>query len=244
MDLAPRADINNEDETTRRLSMPISSWPQTERPREKLLTSGPQALSDAELLAIFLRSGIPGQNAVQLARKLIGEYGGLRSLLQADRKRFCTTKGLGNAKYAQLQAVLELARRHLREGLNRGDALQNPAATQRYLTARLRDYPYEVFACLFLDTRHRVIHYQELFQGTIDGASVYPREVVRHALQHNAAAVILAHNHPSGVAEPSDADRRITRRLSDALGLVDIRVLDHFVIGDNSATSFAERGWL
>jgi len=224
--------------------MPISDWPEAERPREKLLSLGPGALSDAELLAIFLRTGLPGLNAVDLARNLVSEYGGLRKLLQADRKRFCATKGLGNAKYAQLQAVLELARRHLGESLARSDALSNPADTRRYLTARLRDYPYEVFACLFLDSRHRLICYEELFRGTIDGASVHPREVVRRALLHNAAAVILAHNHPSGVAEPSDADRRITRRLKEALGLIDIRVLDHVVIGDQAAASFAELGLL
>jgi len=224
--------------------MAINDWPEAERPREKLLSLGPQALSDAELLAIFLRTGIAGCNAVELARQLVRDYGGLRKLLQADRNRFCATRGLGNAKYAQLQAVLELARRHLAESLMHGDALKNPAETRCYLTARLRDYPYEVFACLFLDTRHRVIRYEELFRGTIDGASVHPREVVRRALQHNAAAVILAHNHPSGVAEPSDADRRITTRLKDALALVDIRVLDHIVIGDQPATSFAERGWI
>ena len=222
--------------------MAIRDWPEAERPREKLLSLGPQALSDAELLAIFLRTGIAGCSAVELARRLVNEYGGLRTLFQADRKRFCATKGLGNAKYAQLQAVLELARRHLAENLMRSDALKNPAETRRYLTARLRDYPYEVFACLFLDTRHRVISYEELFRGTIDGASVHPREVVRRALQHNAAAVILAHNHPSGIAEPSDADRRITTRLKDALALIDIRVLDHIVIGDQIATSLAERG--
>jgi DNA repair protein RadC len=222
--------------------MAISDWPAAERPREKLLSLGPQALSDAELLAIFLRTGVAGCNAVELARRLVNEYGGLRELLQADRKRFCATRGLGNAKYAQLQAVLELARRHLAENLMRSDVLKNPAETRHYLSARLRDYPYEVFACLFLDCRHRVISYEELFRGTIDGTSVHPREVVRRALQHNAAAIILAHNHPSGIAEPSDADRRITARLKDALALVDIRVLDHIVIGDQLATSFAESG--
>ena len=222
--------------------MAISDWPTTERPREKLLSLGPQALSDAELLAIFLRTGIAGCDAVELARQLMREYGGLRQLLQADRGRFCATRGLGDAKYAQLQAVLELGRRHLAENLMRSDVLKNPLATQRYLSARLRDYPNEVFACLFLDSRHRVISYEELFRGTIDGASVHPREVLRRALQHNAAAVILAHNHPSGIAEPSDADRRITARLKDALALVDIRVLDHIVVGDQTATSFAECG--
>ncbi len=224
--------------------MPISDWPEAERPREKLLSRGPAALSDAELLAIFLRTGVQGQTAVELARGLIAEHGSLRGLLQADRRRFCATRGLGAAKYAQLQAVLELACRHLQEGLMRSDVLQDPHTTGRYLMARLRDYPHEVFACLFLDTRHRVICYEELFHGTIDGASVHPREVVRRALQHNAAALIFAHNHPSGIAEPSDADRRITTRLRDALGLIDVRVLDHFVIGDGEPVSFAERGLL
>ncbi|HFD80605.1 MAG TPA: JAB domain-containing protein [Gammaproteobacteria bacterium] len=224
--------------------MPINDWPATERPREKLLSRGATALSDAELLAIFLRTGVAGQSAVALARQLLAEYGSLRGLLRASRERLCATRGLGTAKYAQLQAVMELARRHLHEQLLRGDALESPADTRAYLSARLRDYPYEVFACLFLDSRHRVIRYEELFRGTIDGASVHPREVVRHALQHNAAAVILAHNHPSGVAEPSEADRQITRRLGAALALVDIKVLDHFVIGDGEALSFAERGMI
>jgi DNA repair protein RadC len=222
--------------------MPINHWPASERPREKLLAGGPAALSDAELLAIFLRTGTPGMSAVELARSLVIKYGSLRQLLQADRKQFCASRGLGDAKYAQLQAVLELARRHLGESLTRGETLKNPTATRRYLSARLRDYPHEVFACLFLDTRHRLICYEELFQGTIDGASVHPREVIRRALLHNAAAVILAHNHPSGIAEPSDADRRITQRLKDALGLIDIRVLDHIIIGDQDTTSFADRG--
>jgi len=224
--------------------MSIHHWPEAERPREKLLSTGPQALSDAELLAIFLRTGTRGQNAVELARNLIHDFGGLRQLMQADRHRLCATRGLGPAKYAQLQAVLELAKRHLGEALQRGDALKNPELTKSYLSARLRDYDYEVFACLFLDVRHRLISYEELFRGTIDGASVHPREVVRRALEHNAAAVVLAHNHPSGVAEPSDADRRITRRLQDALGLMDIRIVDHLVIGDRTSVSFAERGWL
>lgn len=224
--------------------MSIQHWPEAERPREKLLSAGPQALSDAELLAIFLRTGTRGQNAVELARHLISDFGGLRQLMLADKHRLCATRGLGSAKYAQLQAVLELAKRHLGEALQRGDVLNSPELTKRYLSTRLRDYDYEVFACLFLDVRHRLISYEELFRGTIDGASVHPREVVRHALGHNAAAVVLAHNHPSGVAEPSDADRRITRRLQEALGLVDIRVVDHLVIGDQTAVSFAERGWL
>jgi DNA repair protein RadC len=224
--------------------MSMTDWPAAERPREKLLSHGPTALSDAELLAIFLRTGTPGQTAVELARELLSEFGSLRGLLQANRQQLCATRGLGPAKFAQLQAVLELARRHLGERLQRGDLLLNPEATRRYLITTLGDLPHEVFCCLFLDTRHRLICYEELFQGTIDGASVHPREVVRRALHHNAAAVILAHNHPSGVAEPSDADQRITRRLKQALQLVDIRVLDHLVVGDRTAMSFAEHGLL
>ena len=223
--------------------MPITDWPADERPREKLLKRGAAALSDAELLAIFLRTGVAGRTAVDLARDLLSRFGGLRPLMQADPGTFCTARGLGVAKYTQLQAVLEMARRHLSEALDRGDALGSPDDTRRYLSARLRDYPFEVFACLFLDNRHRVIAFEELFRGTIDGASVHPREVVRRALTHNAAAVILAHNHPSGVAEPSRSDEAVTRRLRDALALVDIRVLDHVVVGD-SLVSFAERGLL
>jgi len=222
--------------------MAITDWPTAERPREKLLHRGPQALSDAELLAIFLRTGVPGKTAVDLARQLLGEYGGLRALLEADCRAFCRANGLGMAKYAQLQAVLEMGRRHLYETLQRGDALGSPADTRRFLLARLRDYPHEVFACLFLDNRHRVIEFSEMFRGTIDGTSVHPREVVKQALALNAAALIFAHNHPSGVAEPSHADLHLTRRLKDALALVEIRVLDHIVVGDGYSVSLAERG--
>lgn len=221
--------------------MAIKDWPADERPREKLLQRGPAALSDAELLAIFLRTGVAGKSAVDLARELLDDFGGLRPLLEADLPSFCAAKGLGKAKYAQLQAVLEMGRRHLDAQLRRGSALENPAHTIRYLSARLRHRPQEVFAALFLDNRHRVIAYEELFSGTIDGASVHPREVVRRALTHNAAALIFAHNHPSGVAEPSAADVAITRRLKEALALIDVRVLDHIVIGD-AAVSLAERG--
>lgn len=224
--------------------MAITDWPAAERPREKLLQRGPQALSDAELLAIFLRTGLPGRTAVDLARDLLADYGGLRALLEADRTRFCRARGLGSAKYAQLQAVLEMGRRHLYETVQRGDCLGSPADTRRYLLARLRDYPHEVFACLFLDNRHRVIEFTEMFRGTIDGTSVHPREVVKQALARNAAAVIFAHNHPSGVAEPSPSDYRLTQRLKDALGLVEIRVLDHVVVGDGYTVSLAERGQL
>ncbi len=224
--------------------MAISDWPADERPREKLLARGPASLSDAELLAIFLRTGLPGLTAVDLARRLLADHGSLRRLLDADARRFCDSPGLGLAKYAQLQAVLEMVRRYLRETLQRGDALRNPADTRNYLTAQLRDRAYEVFACLFLDTRHRVIAFDEVFRGTIDGASVHPREIVKLALAHNAAALIFAHNHPSGIAEPSQADLRLTRRLREALQLVDIRVLDHLIVGDGAVLSFAEQGLL
>lgn len=222
--------------------MAISDWPAAERPREKLLQQGAQALSDAELLAIFLRTGTPGMSAVDLARYLLAEFGGLRALLAADKQHFTAGKGLGMAKYAQLQAVLEMSRRHLGEALQRSDALTSPQLTRDYLRACLRDEQREVFSCLFLDSQHRVIIFEPLFFGTLDAASVYPREVVKRALRHNAAALIFAHNHPSGVAEPSQADQRITQRLKEALALVDIRVLDHIVIGDVDVMSFAERG--
>ena len=224
--------------------MTISNWPAAERPREKLLSNGPSALSDAELLAIFLRTGTRGQTAVELARELLRKFGSLRGLLQTNQQQLCAARGLGPAKFAQLQAALELARRHLGEHLQRGDLLANPEATRHYLITTLGDLPHEVFCCLFLDTRHRLICFEELFRGTIDGASVHPREVVRRALQHNAAALILAHNHPSGVAEPSQADQRITRRLKQALQLVDIRILDHLVVGERTVMSFAEHGLL
>ncbi len=223
--------------------MAITDWPQHQRPREKLLSKGSQSLSDAELLAIFLRTGMRDKSAVDLAQELLQGFQGLRQLLKADQQSFCQHAGLGTAKYAQLQAVLEMARRYLFESLQRGDTLSSPQDTRQYLSSQLRDYPHEVFAALFLDQRHRVICFEELFRGTIDGASVYPREVVKKALQHNAAALIFAHNHPSGVAEPSQADEQITRRLIDALKLVDVRVLDHFVVGDE-VVSFAERGLL
>lgn len=224
--------------------MSIRDWPAMERPREKLLASGAQALSDAELLAIFLRTGVAGCSAVDLARRLLSEFGSLRALLEADLARFSQSPGLGPAKYAQLQAVLEMARRHLAERLKRDSALESPQAVRDYLKARLRHEPHEVFGCLFLDARHRVLAFEVLFHGSIDGASVYPRQVVKRALAHNAAALILTHNHPSGVAEPSEADRQLTRRLKEALALVEVRVLDHFIVGDGEPLSMAELGWI
>jgi len=224
--------------------MGINDWPAAERPREKLLIQGAAALSDAELLAIFLRTGVAGKTAVDLARDLLGRFDGLRPLLMATQAQFCQAKGLGVAKYTQLQAVLEMARRHLKETMQRGSALECPQQVRDYLQSQLRDQAHEVFACLFLDNQHRVISFEELFYGTVDGAAVYPREVVRRSMRHNAAAVILAHNHPSGVSEPSHADVAITERLKNALELVDVRVIDHLVVGDPEIVSFAERGLL
>lgn len=224
--------------------MPITDWPEDERPREKLLQRGAAALSDAELLAIFLRTGVTGCSAVDLARDLLSRFGGLRALLKASREDFCAAHGLGAAKYAQLQAVMEIARRHLAEGLGERNALRDPAATREFLHLKLRDLDHEVFGALFLDSQHRVLGFETLAVGTINAANVYPREVVKSALRAQAAAVIFAHNHPSGIAEPSLADRSLTNRLRDALALVDIRVLDHFVVGEGQPVSFAERGWL
>ena len=224
--------------------MSIKEWPEAERPREKLLRRGAGVLSDAELLAIFLRTGVSGLSAVDLSRQLLQQFGSLRALLGAEQQAFCGAHGLGPAKYAQLQAVLEMARRHLAERLRRDSALESPQAVRDYLKARLRHEPHEVFACLFLDAKHRVLAFEVLFHGSIDGASVYPRQVVKRALAHNAAALILTHNHPSGVAEPSQADRLLTRRLKEALELVDVRVLDHFIVGDGEPLSMAEYGWL
>lgn len=224
--------------------MNIKSWPAPERPREKLLQRGPAALSDAELLAIFLRTGCKGLSAVDLSRRLLQRFGSLRALLSAPQTSFCAELGLGTAKYCQLQAVMEMAKRHLAEQLDRQQVFTSCDLVKRYLMTRLRDLPREEFVALFLDSQHRLITTLCLSQGTLDGASVHPREVVKAVLAHNAAAVIFAHNHPSGVAEPSQADRHITERLVNALSLVDVRVLDHLVVGDGLVVSFAERGWL
>ncbi|WP_437880069.1 RadC family protein [Pseudomonas sp. LRF_L74] len=224
--------------------MSIRDWPVAERPREKLLAQGAATLTDAELLAIFLRTGVAGKSAVDLARHLLRDFGGLRQLLEADLISFSQHLGLGPAKYTQLQAVLEMGRRHLAERIKRDSALESPQAVRDYLKACLRHEPHEVFGCLFLDSKHRVIEFEPLFRGSIDGASVYPRQVVKRALAQNAAAVILVHNHPSGVAEPSQADRVLTARLKESLALVEVRVLDHFIIGDGDPLSMAEFGWL
>lgn len=221
--------------------MSIRDWPEGERPREKLLARGSAALSDAELLAVLLGSGSRGKDAIALGRELLANAGGVAALLGRPEQQI-RAGGLGPAKRARLVAALELARRSLAEQLLEKPSLGNPRDSGDYLRARLRHLPYEVFGCLYLDNRHRVLAFEELFRGTVDGASVHPREVVRACLQHNACAVIFAHNHPSGVAEPSAADRAITHELRDALQLVGVRVLDHLVIGSGEPVSMASRG--
>lgn len=224
--------------------MQIRDWPDNERPREKLLKRGPAVLSDAELLAIFLCSGLQGSDVVSSARRLLNEHGPLRHLLEHTPKQLLKLPGIGPARACALLAALELGNRYLAAGLERGDALTDPQAAGRYFSQRLRGLPHEVFAVLFLDTRHRSIAFEEMFRGTVDGAEVHPREVVRRALVHNAASVIVGHNHPSGNGEPSAADRAITLRLKQALGLVEIRLLDHFIVGDGAPVSLAARGWV
>lgn len=222
--------------------MKISEWPELERPREKLLSKGAASLSNAELLAIFLRTGTHGASAVQLAMQLLNQFGSLHELMSANRQVFCEAKGLGEAKYAQLQAVLELSRRYIEEKLKRPTQFKTAADTKNYLSSQLRHENREVFAVLLLDSQHQFIRYEALFRGTIDSAAVYPRELVKLALEHHAAAVILAHNHPSGISEPSAADQDITTRIVRALALIDVRVLDHIVVGRGECTSFAQRG--
>lgn len=222
----------------------ISHWPASEQPRERLLLAGARALSDAELLAILLGRGTSGASAVDLARTLLARFGGMRGTLNADPGALRTVRGIGPGKAAIIGAARECASRYYGEKLAPGKRIGSPADSRNFLLARLRDRPHEVFCCLFLDNRHRVLAFDELFRGTIDNTTVYPREVIKQALHRNAAAVILAHNHPSGVAEPSEADRLITRRIGEALNLIDIRLLDHFVIGDGLCVSLASRGLL
>ena len=222
----------------------MTDWPASERPRERLLQQGSDALSDAEILAVLLGGGLSGLPAVELARQLMSHFGGIRGTLNAEPGELTRVRGLGNARVAVLIAARECGKRYLRERLKPGVTIGSPADSREFLLATLRDRPHEVFCCLFLDNRHRVLAFDELFRGTIDSAAVYPREIVKQALVRNAAAVILAHNHPSGVAEPSQSDQLITRRIRDALALIDVRLLDHFVIGDNSCVSLASRGML
>lgn len=221
--------------------MAISDWPPGERPRERLLMLGAAALSDAELLAVVLRTGIRGKSAVELGRELLERFHGVAGILGAN---LSGVKGLGPAKRAQFEAALELARRSLKDELRAASALTSPGAVRDYLRLAIADREHEVFVCLWLDAQHRVLRIEELFRGTLTQTSVYPREIVKAGLRANAAAVIFAHNHPSGAAQPSRADELLTRNLKDALALVDVKVLDHFVVAGNQTLSFAERGLL
>jgi len=222
----------------------VNDWPEQERPLYKICERGSKALSDAELLSLFIGKGTKDKTVVDLARDILKEFGGLRPLLNADQSTLTKHTGIGATTFARLQAILELSRRHLLETLQKDDCLNSPHLTRQYLSAQLRDEKREVFAALWMDNQHRIICYEILFTGTIDSAAIYPREVVRRCLELNATAVIFAHNHPSGVAEPSQADRKITERLQATLKLIDVKVLDHFVVGDGCVVSFAERGWL
>jgi DNA repair protein RadC len=224
--------------------MAIKDWPEGERPRERLLASGAQVLSDAELLAVFLRTGTPGRSAIELGRDALARFGGLNGLFAASPEALHALGGFGPAKYTQLQAVLELARRALKEDVKQGTVLSSPGKVRDYLRLNLARLEHEVFIALYLDSQNRLIATEELFRGTLSQTSVYPREVVKHALKHNAGGIIFAHNHPSGVAEPSRADELLTSNLKQALSLVDVKVLDHLIVAGAATVSFAERGLL
>jgi len=221
--------------------MAISDWPLGERPRERLLAQGAAALSDAELLAVVLRTGVRGKSAVELGRELLARFKDVAGIFGAD---LSDVKGLGPAKRAQFEAAMELARRSLKDGMRSASALTSPGAVRDYLRLAIAEREHEVFVCLWLDAQHRVIACEELFRGTLTQTSVYPREIVKAGLKANAAAVIFAHNHPSGAAQPSQADELLTRSLKDALSLVDVKVLDHFIVAGRQTLSFAERGLL
>ncbi len=222
--------------------MAISDWPESERPREKLVKNGAKSLSDTELLAIFLRTGMTGKSAVDLARDLLKQFGSLTNLFTADQQEFCLLPGMGIAKYTQLQAVLEMARRALNDDFKNRDIMDSPKLVRDYLRLTLQNKQHEIFLGIFLDTKNRTIATEELFIGTLTQTSVYPREVIKRVLHHNAAAIIFAHNHPSGVAEPSHTDKALTLTLKQALTLIDVKVLDHFIVGDGTTLSFAENG--
>ncbi len=224
--------------------MAITDWPANERPREKLIELGAQALSDAELLAIFLRVGVPGKSAVDLARDLLTHFGSLNGIYAASAKEISLLHGMGLSKYAQLQAVFEMSRRALLEQIREKDVLSSPQQVRNYLILKLANEPKEVFMVLFLDAQNRLIGMEQMFSGTLTQTSVYPREVVKRSLHYNAAAVVFAHNHPSGIAKQSHADEMITKELTKALALIDVRVLDHFVVAGNETLSFAEIGLL
>lgn len=222
--------------------MGINHWPENQRPREKLIKHGAESLSDAELLAIFLRTGVKGINAIELAQRILLHFGSMKALMAADQPAFCDCLGLGEAKFAQLQAVFEMSRRYLSESLSSNNVFTSVVAVQKFLNAKLRHSEREVFAVLLLDSQHCLLHYQELFFGTIDASPVYPREIIKIALKHNASACILAHNHPSGVTTPSEADIYITKKIKEALVLMDVQLLDHFIVGNGLPLSLAEHG--
>ena len=222
----------------------LKDWPPNETPRYKLLRTGPASLSHGELLAVLLGAGPAGSNALTLAQQLLSQVGGLARIVNASATDLGRVHGMGPARIAAVKAAVELGRRYLEAPGESRRSLNAPGDAARFFKARLSDLPHEVFGCLFLDTRHRLIRYEELFRGTVDGATVYPREVLKRSLHHNASAVIVGHNHPSGVAEPSEADRSITLRLARALALVDIRLLDHLVVSRDGHVSLAERGWI
>lgn len=224
--------------------MTITQWPLAEQPREKIMLHGAKYLSDSELIAIFLRTGVRGKSAIEIARELLIKYGSLKNLFNAEPHELYQKRGIGKAKYAMLQAVVELGRRYFNEEISLGEPLQNSTLTKQFIKNHLRDYQQEVFACLFLDIQNRILCFDELFFGTINEASIYPREIVKRALKHNAAKIILAHNHPSGKAIPSQADKDITQLLKKTLMLVEIHVIDHIIVGCNDSFSFAEAGLL
>ncbi|UJF20077.1 DNA repair protein RadC [Vibrio sp. SS-MA-C1-2] len=213
-------------------------------PREKLLSHGASSLSDTELLALFLHTGTKEMNVLQLSDLMLKQFGSLRGLLLAEQHALCSVKGIGIAKFVQLQAIHQFIERYLAQSIDLGKFYTSSEEVKKYLISKLRDKKREVFAVLLLNNQHQIISYHQLFEGTINSATVYPREIIKLSLEKNAAAVILAHNHPSGIAEPSQADRRITKTIIDALLLVEIRVLDHFVVGEGKVVSFAERGWV
>lgn len=224
--------------------MGISDWPEQERPREKLLQQGASFLSDAELLAIFLRVGVKGKSAVSLARELIDYFGSLRALIDASQQQFCQFNGMGTAKYAQLQASIELSRRYLLQSMKVGEAITSANMAKEFLRLKMSAYQNEVFAALFLNSQHHVIEFKELFFGSLDEAPVYTRDIVRQTIDCNAAAIIIAHNHPSGNPKPSQSDIAITQKIKQALDLIDVKLLDHLIIGHNKVESLAELGKL
>jgi len=224
--------------------MPITNWPNYDRPREKLLARGESALTDAELVAIFLRTGTRGKTAVDIARQLLADFGGIKNLLQAPLITMTDQHGIGQSKYAALKAAVELGRRCLTHPAEDGDIMNSSSKTRQFIAEHLRHHASEVFACIFMDMHYRLIRFDELFYGSIHEAVVYPREIVRRGVLYNAARIILAHNHPSGIAQPSEADKAVTANIKSALALVDMKLIDHIIVGRTDTFSFAESGVL